>query len=724
MSEESEGPASAPPAWHRRDSVSRRVAVELLILAFVYFAYRFGQGLVSDAYGQAERNAMALIGLEKGLHVYFEPSWHQWVLARSFLMDAFSWYYANMHFGTTLAAMVLVFVFAHGRYRDTRNAWVLFTVSAFLIQWAVPMMPPRLLPHLGYVDVSASGVGGIYAPDELGPLTNQIAAMPSIHFGWSLFAAIAVQRVSPHWTTRLAFLHPVMTVFTITATANHFILDAVASAPLLAAAFYVAPRLPRLPARWAPHRARHPERLPPLDDRLVAGARRVLAHRWALPALSAAAFGVALLLSWNWFDVDEFANLQQALALADGGSLYTDVPLHHPPLYVASVLALAAMLPGPALVWARLFSLALAWGAGLLAADLLRRHGRPRAAAAFLGLWSLSAFVLLAGTRAMNEVPALFLLVLAAWAYLGPLRDRAAGAAAGALLAAALLTRFTSVFFFAPFLLLRPRALPWALGAGIAALSAAAALAAWLDPAALSGLWQQAVVFQGSRPPLPRLLVLGEAILGSGLLVLVVAWLMVPAVRPRTGRWGAALALLTAAVLAMAALPRMSLHYFLPAAPAVVAVVAFVLTEPDVRRQARRACTGALLVTSLAMASIYIAATPHHDLDDAEAIAGWVRANTPPDALVLTDAPEYAILADRENWNAYFWNLRGAYTAEGLSAALPEVSVVVASERLDEGTAFPAGFEARLEGLPCTRLDTVRIYWTGSDPPPGMTGCP
>ena len=59
-----------------------------------------------------------------------------------------------------------------------------------------PAAPPRLVPGLGMVDVlqrfSAYGWWGAAAsaPRGIGDATNQFAAMPSLHFGWSLWCGI------------------------------------------------------------------------------------------------------------------------------------------------------------------------------------------------------------------------------------------------------------------------------------------------------------------------------------------------------------------------------------------------------------------------------------------------------------------------------------------------------------------------------------------------------
>lgn len=75
-------------------------------------------------------------------------------------------------------------------------------------------------------------------------LGNPLAAMPSMHFGWALAAGYAFLRWAENPVLRAAgLLHPLVMGVAIVVTGNHYLLDAVASALLLAAASLVGPRL-------------------------------------------------------------------------------------------------------------------------------------------------------------------------------------------------------------------------------------------------------------------------------------------------------------------------------------------------------------------------------------------------------------------------------------------------------------------------------------------------
>jgi membrane-associated phospholipid phosphatase len=69
-------------------------------------------------------------------------------------------------------------------------------------------------------------------------LTNQYAAMPSLHFGWSLWCGAVIAVIAPKWWMKgLGLLHPFFTASAIVATGNHWVLDAVGGAVVAAGGF-------------------------------------------------------------------------------------------------------------------------------------------------------------------------------------------------------------------------------------------------------------------------------------------------------------------------------------------------------------------------------------------------------------------------------------------------------------------------------------------------------
>jgi hypothetical protein len=127
------------------------------------------------------------------------------------------------------------------RYRRVRNALVIGTAIGLVGFTLLPMAPPRMLP--GYVDaLAATADHGWWgseasAPKGMGAMTNQLAAMPSLHVGWALWVAWVVFLCTRNrWARVMAASYAVGTTLVVVATANHYVLDAVAGAAVIAAA--------------------------------------------------------------------------------------------------------------------------------------------------------------------------------------------------------------------------------------------------------------------------------------------------------------------------------------------------------------------------------------------------------------------------------------------------------------------------------------------------------
>ncbi|NEE40205.1 phosphatase PAP2 family protein, partial [Streptomyces sp. SID7982] len=91
----------------------------------------------------------------------------------------------------------------------------------------------------GFID-TVHGVQDFAKPDygTLTTVTNQYAAMPSLHFGWSLWCGVVIVMLAPKlWMKALGLLHPLFTIAAIVATANHWVLDAVGGALVVGLGF-------------------------------------------------------------------------------------------------------------------------------------------------------------------------------------------------------------------------------------------------------------------------------------------------------------------------------------------------------------------------------------------------------------------------------------------------------------------------------------------------------
>ncbi len=181
---------------------------------------------------------------ERVTHFPSEASLQHLVIPHPLLMQAFNLYYDILHFPVLIACLVWLFVWHRDRYGSFRIILVAFTGLCLLIQF-IPVAPPRMLTGIGMVDTAALYGQSVYAPSG-GFEADQLSAMPSVHVGWAILVAIAVITVSRSRWRWLALLYPALTSVAVVVTANHYWLDGVAAAVVLAAVLAVRAAVGRL----------------------------------------------------------------------------------------------------------------------------------------------------------------------------------------------------------------------------------------------------------------------------------------------------------------------------------------------------------------------------------------------------------------------------------------------------------------------------------------------
>ncbi|WP_354642506.1 phosphatase PAP2 family protein [Kitasatospora camelliae] len=167
-----------------------------------------------------------------------EASWQRAAEPYPWLVQGANYYYATMHFGVMLALLLWLFVRHRARYAWVRTTVVLTTLACLLIQF-IPVAPPRMLPDSGFVDVAAQYGQSVYGGAVAGVVADQLSAMPSVHVAWCVIVAVAVIKVARGRWRWLALAHPVLTVWVVVVTANHFWADGLVAVGLLLVVYLV-----------------------------------------------------------------------------------------------------------------------------------------------------------------------------------------------------------------------------------------------------------------------------------------------------------------------------------------------------------------------------------------------------------------------------------------------------------------------------------------------------
>jgi hypothetical protein len=249
---------------------------ELIYVVLVYAAYsavrnQFGSGGGSVDPEPAFNHAKAIIQLQRNIGLYFEDSLQRWYLDLPLhgLIRFWNIYYGLFHFVVVAIALVWMFRKAPERYRLWRNTLAFTTLVALVGFASFSLMPPRLLDdpgefggcqiyaggqalpddegeppcdRYGFVDTVAKyGGWASFGSEEMAAVSNQYAAMPSMHIGWSTWCALVLAPlVRRRWLRALVIAYPLFTLFDIMVTANHYWTDGVGGLICLGGGYLIA----------------------------------------------------------------------------------------------------------------------------------------------------------------------------------------------------------------------------------------------------------------------------------------------------------------------------------------------------------------------------------------------------------------------------------------------------------------------------------------------------
>ncbi|MDN3249694.1 phosphatase PAP2 family protein [Streptomyces mutabilis] len=219
-----------------------RLWFEILLIALSYWTYSLIRNAVPEQRGQALRNADWIWKVEQQLGIAVEQSVNHAVNSVTWLVVGMNYYYATLHFVVTLGVLVWLYRSHPGRYAATRLVLFATTGVALVGYYLYPLAPPRLMNGGHFIDtVMVHETWGSMASGDLKNMSNQYAAMPSMHIGWSVWCGLTIFALaSVPWVRVLGLVYPALTLVVIVATANHFWLDAVGGVLCLGFGYGVA----------------------------------------------------------------------------------------------------------------------------------------------------------------------------------------------------------------------------------------------------------------------------------------------------------------------------------------------------------------------------------------------------------------------------------------------------------------------------------------------------
>ena len=211
---------------------------ELVLLYGLYSLYSMIRNRVGDVQIVALENAASILRFEDSWNLSIERALNAWVHGSSLLSGLVALHYATLHFWVTPAVLIWLYRRRRAAYRVASSIWIGTTVLALLGFYLTPTAPPRLMRSEGFVDVMSQTSAWGWWPASGAPasdaLSNQFAAMPSLHSAWAAWCGIMVfVLVRRIWLRVLAVLDPMSTFFVVMGSGNHYLLDVVAGVVLL-----------------------------------------------------------------------------------------------------------------------------------------------------------------------------------------------------------------------------------------------------------------------------------------------------------------------------------------------------------------------------------------------------------------------------------------------------------------------------------------------------------
>lgn len=228
--------------------------VELVFSVLLYKTYSLTRRAAPEHHEAALHRASDILSAERKLHVNIELTFNHAIDKIDWLIVGMNYYYATLHFIVTLGVLFWLYARHPASYRSARTALYAATFVALIGFTFFALAPPRLMEGQGFIDtVVTHHTWGSWDNDDVSSLSNQYAAMPSVHIVWSAWSGLTVAALARRtWVRVLGFLYPFFTFTVILATGNHFLADAAAGALTLALGYLIQRLLLGRPAYLYP----------------------------------------------------------------------------------------------------------------------------------------------------------------------------------------------------------------------------------------------------------------------------------------------------------------------------------------------------------------------------------------------------------------------------------------------------------------------------------------
>jgi membrane-associated phospholipid phosphatase len=152
--------------------------------------------------------------------------------------DYLTWCVYVTHFFATLIVAAILWRWAHDRFFRFATMVCVFSLAGFATYVLYPAVPPWLAARHGSIgsanrtiavvwpQVPIAHFGSLFEKGQT--YANNVAAMPSLHAGFSLLIVLYVWRLVPRWSRPLLALYPPAMAFSLVYTGEHYAVDCIA----------------------------------------------------------------------------------------------------------------------------------------------------------------------------------------------------------------------------------------------------------------------------------------------------------------------------------------------------------------------------------------------------------------------------------------------------------------------------------------------------------------
>ncbi len=220
--------------WKHRAALN-----EIALYVGAYIFYFVTRDLVhSDAWAEGLTNGEKVMLLQRDLGFLWEPGWQSWALENvKPLVVTMNWVYIVTYWPVILLTAFILFLKNRRDYNFYRTVVLVNLTVAVITFMIFPVASPFSIPGIELSNSIQQFGPRFYGSEGMASYYNISAAMPSLHFSWTVILGVLFWRSFPGRYRMTGLLYPVLTFFAITLTGNHFILDAIAGGLLAGMSF-------------------------------------------------------------------------------------------------------------------------------------------------------------------------------------------------------------------------------------------------------------------------------------------------------------------------------------------------------------------------------------------------------------------------------------------------------------------------------------------------------